>query len=352
MHYYSPDDTQLKQRSMRFIRRMFAMRQLGTFLCFFPFLSVLSELNRGLWLAILLGLNAFVWPIIAWMLSHSSWDPTATERRNLTIDAAFGGIWVALMGISPVPSFVIMAVLASDRYAAGGWPQLKPAIAAFLLAFIPAWSVAGMPLVTTFSTRTVWLTLPLATCYMLVLSAVSYQLTLTLRRKNRELERISLMDPSLKIPNRRLFDRRLESEYLRTQRGDGHAWLMLLDVDNFKQVNDRFGHEAGDYLLAEISMLLRTEVGIRDIPARFGGDELGVIVRDADSNTIVMLAAALKEKIAQIRLPASPHFQCSVSIGIAPAGSADSIHQWLRHADQALYNVKRTGRDGIHLWNP
>ncbi|MEN5017298.1 diguanylate cyclase [Erwinia sp. Eh17-17] len=352
MHYYSPDDTQLKQRSVRFIRRMFAMRQLGTFLCFFPFLSVLTELDRGLWLAILLAINAFIWPVIAWILAHSSRDPTNTERRNLTVDAAFGGVWVALMGLSPVPSFIIMAVLASDRYAAGGWPQLKSAIAAFLLAFIPVWSVAGMPLVSTFSTRTVWLTLPLATCYMLVLSAVSYQLTLTLRRKNRELERISLMDPSLKIPNRRLFDRRLESEYLRTQRGDSHAWLMLLDVDNFKQVNDRFGHEAGDYLLAEISRLLRNEVGTRDIPARFGGDELGVIVRDADHNSIVILAATLKEKIAQIRLPAAPDFQCSVSVGIAPAGTADSIHQWLRNADQALYNVKRTGRDGIHLWNP
>lgn len=352
MHYYSPDDRQLKQRSVRFIRRMFAMRQLGTFLCFFPILSVLLELGRGMWLTILLSINAFIWPVVAWILAHSSSDPTATERRNLTIDAAFGGVWVALMGISPLPSLIIMAVLASDRYAAGGWAQLRPALAAFLLAFIPTWSVAGMPLQLTFSTRAVWLSLPLATCYMMVLSAVSYQLTLSLRRKNRELERISLMDPSLKIPNRRLFDRRLESEYLRTQRGDSHAWLLLLDVDNFKQVNDRFGHEAGDYLLAEISMLLRTEVGIRDIPARFGGDELGVIVRDADSNSIVILAAALKEKIAQIQLPASPNFQCSVSIGIAPAAKADSIHQWLRNADQALYNVKRTGRDGIQLWQP
>lgn len=352
MHYYSPDDSLLKQRSLRFIRRMFAMRQLGTFLCFFPILSVLTERDRGLWVAILLGINAFVWPVIAWVLAHSSGAPTNVERRNLTIDAAFGGIWVALMGISPLPSLIIMAVLASDRYAAGGWPQLRSAIVAFLLAFIPAWSIIGMPLQLTFSTRTVWLTLPLATCYMLVLSAVSYQLTLSLRRKNRELERISLMDPSLKIPNRRLFDRRLESEYLRTQRGDSHAWLMLLDVDNFKQVNDSFGHEAGDYLLAEISMLLRNEVGIRDIPARFGGDELGIIVRDADNNSIVMLAAALREKIADIILPASPDFQCSVSIGIAPAANADSIHQWLRHADQALYNVKRTGRDGIRVWQP
>lgn len=352
MHYYSPDDTQLKQRSMRFIRRMFAMRQLGTFLCFFPFQSVLTELHRSLWLTLLLSINAFIWPVIAWILARSSGDPTHTERRNLTIDAAFGGVWVALMAVSPMPSLIIMAVLASDRYAAGGWVQLKPAMAAFMLAFIPTWIVIGMPLQVTFSTRTVWLTLPLATCYMLVLSAVSYQLTLSLRRKNRELERISLMDPSLKIPNRRLFDRRLESEYLRTQRGDSHAWLLLLDVDNFKQVNDRFGHEAGDYLLAEISMMLRTEVGIRDIPARFGGDELGVIVRDADSNSIVILAAALKEKIAGIELPASPNFQCSVSIGIAAAASADSIHQWLRNADQALYSVKRTGRDGIQLWQP
>lgn len=328
------------------------MRQLGTILCFYPILSVLMESGRGLIPCALLFINAFIWPYAAWRIALASEDPTGRERTSLTLDAAFGGAWVAMMAVSPLPSFVIMAVLVADRYAAGGWAQLIAALRAFLIAFMLVWTLEGTPLTISFSMRTVWLTLPLATFYLLALSVVSYNLTLSLRMKNRELERIALMDPGLKIPNRRLFERRLESEFLRTRRGESAAYLMLIDVDHFKAVNDSFGHEAGDFLLAEISALLRDGVGLEDIPARFGGDELCVIVRDAQDAGIVALAQTLKARIAELRLPASADFFCTVSIGIAPASQADSIHHWLRHADDALYQVKRGGRNGVHLWQP
>lgn len=352
MNYYSPDDNHLKRRSVRFVRRMFLMRQLGTILCFFPILSVLMEMDRSLELCGLLFTNAFIWPWIAWRLALYAEDSTATERRNLTLDAAFGGAWVALMGMSPMPSFIIMAVLASDRYAAGGGAQLIAALQAFFCTFMLVWLVDGIGFRFTFSMQTVWLTLPLATVYMLALSVASYNLTWQLRKRNRELERIALMDPGLEIPNRRLFERRLESEFLSTRRGDSSAYLLLIDVDNFKAVNDTWGHEAGDFLLAEISALLRNYVGIQDIPARFGGDELGVIVHHASDESVVLLAERLKEKIAQLRLPAAPDFSCSVSIGIASAASAESLGYWLRHADEALYEVKRAGRNGVRLWQP
>lgn len=328
------------------------MRQLGTILCFYPILSVLMESGCGPIPCALLFINAFAWPYAAWRIALASDDPTGRERTSLTLDAAFGGVWVAMMALSPVPSFIIMAILIADRYAAGGWAQLVAALQAFFVAFVLVWGLKGMPLTMSFSTRTVWLTLPLATFYMLALSVVSYNLTLSLRLKNRELERIALMDPGLKIPNRRLFERRLESEFLRTRRGESAAWLMLIDVDHFKAVNDSFGHEAGDFLLAEISALLRDSVGLEDIPARFGGDELCVIVRDAQDASILALAQTLKARIAQLRLPASADFSCTVSIGIAAASQADSIHHWLRHADDALYQVKRSGRNGVHLWRP
>ncbi|KTS73641.1 diguanylate cyclase [Pantoea stewartii] len=350
MTYYSPDDNHLKMRSTRFVRRMFAMRQLGTILCAMPIASVLVEQGHGISIFALLIGNVILWPSLAYRLAASARDSTARERINLTLDAAFGGIWVALLALSPMPCFVIMAVLISDRYAAGGWPQLLSAFQSFLFAFLLVWTLEGAPVSMTFSLRTAWLTLPLATFYMLALSVVSHNLTYMLRQKNRELERIALMDPGLQIPNRRLFERRLESEFLRTRRGDSKAYLILIDVDHFKHVNDTYGHEAGDFLLAEISGLLRDSVGMKDTPARFGGDELGVIVRDADDAGIVKLAEHIQWRITQLRLPASPDFTCSVSIGIACAEKASSIHEWLRRADEALYDVKRSGRNGLKLW--
>lgn len=352
MNYYSPDDSHLKRRSERFVRRMFIMRQLGTILCFFPILSVLMEMHRSAAFCGVLFVNAFIWPWLAWRRAERADDPTGTERHNLTLDAAFGGIWIGLMALSPLPSFIIMAVLASDRYAAGGPAQLLAAMRAILCAFMMVWLADGAHVQLAFSTQTVWLTLPLATCYMLVLSVTSYNLTWQLRKRNRELERVALMDPGLEIPNRRLFERRLESEFLSTRRGESAGYLLLMDLDHFKTVNDSWGHEAGDFLLAEISALLRNHVGLQDIPARFGGDELGVIVHHASDESVVALAERLQRKIAQVRLPASAEFRCSVSIGIAPAVNAESLRHWLRHADEALYEVKRAGRNGVRLWQP
>ncbi|RVU72113.1 sensor domain-containing diguanylate cyclase [Pantoea dispersa] len=350
MPYYSPENSHLAQRSARFVRRMFMMRQLGTTLCFFPILSVLMEMDRGLTFTILLSVNAFIWPWLAYRRALRANDATTTEKQNLILDAAFGGIWVALMALSPFPSFIIMAVLASDRYAAGGSAQFIASVRAFVCAFGVVWLMNGPELNMTFSMRTVWLSIPLSTCYLLALSVTSYNLTWRLRQRNRELERIALMDPGLEIPNRRMFERCLEKAFLSSRRGGSSGYLMLLDIDNFKAVNDNWGHEAGDFLLAEISAVLRQHAGMQDTPARFGGDELGVILYHASNESAVAMARSLQDKILQIRLPASDDFRCTVSIGIASATEAETINQWFHNADEALYEVKRAGRNGVRLW--
>ena len=352
MYHYSPDHSQLKARSDRFVQRMFIMRQLGTALCFPPILSVLLELHISGILCILLSINAFIWPLLARYIALGSADPVTRERHNLLLDAAFAGFWIALMGISPMPSLVVLSILASDFYAIGGWAHLRSTLKIFLLTAIPVWIFNGMPFHMDFSTRTAWLTLPLAAGYMFALSIVSYKLSLTLRRKNRELDRLSLMDPGLEIPNRRLFDRRLESEYWHTKRGECQSWLLLLDVDNFKVINDTFGHEMGDFLLAEISSYLRHKARVQDTPARFGGDELGMLVHNATEEGVLMMARSLQQQVARLRLPVLTPHQCTISIGIAAASDAKDPQQWLSHADQALYRVKRSGRNDVKLWRP
>jgi len=350
MTYYSPDKAHLKLRSQRFVRRMFIMRQLGTVLCFVPILSVLHDYGYGMLCIVPLAANAFVWPWIACLRATRSSDSASAEKENLTVDAFFGGVWVALMEMSPFPSCVIIAVLASDRYAAGGMTQLKAAIKAFLCAFLPVWLMKGAAVNLTLSPRTVWFTLPLATLYILALSIASYNLTLKLRKRNHELERIALMDPELGIPNRRMFGRHLENEYLSTNRGDSSGYLLLIDLDYFKSVNDTWGHEAGDFLLGQISRMLRNYIGYKDVPARFGGDELGVIVHNATDTSVMVMARRLQRRIGEIRLPASAEFRCTASIGIASAAGAGSIYDWISHADEALYAVKRSGRNGERLW--
>lgn len=352
MPYYTPNAGHLKWRSQQFVCRMFFMRQLGTALCFLPISSVFVDEGRGAILNSLLFLNAFLWPWLAYRRAINASDSTMTERQNLSFDAAFGGIWLALMAMSPFPSFIIMAVLASDRYAAGGAPQLIASIRAFLIAFILVWSVEGFKINLSFSMRTACLSIPLATLYTMALSITSYNMTRHLRRRNQELERVALMDPILEIPNRRMFKMRLDNEFLSTHQGESSGYLLLMDVDRFKSVNDTWGHEAGDILLKEISEVLRNHIRFQDIPARLGGDELGVILHHASQISAIELARKLQDKIACIKLSFSPDFRCTVSIGIASASEAESVDQWLRHADEALYEVKRSGRNGIKLSKP
>lgn len=349
MPWLSTDDEYLRIRSLRFVRRMFFMRQLGTFLCFLPILSVLLEQAASDLTLLLLTLNAFLWPAIAYMASVKSRDLVKVEQLSLTIDTLWGGIWVAIMGISPIPSLIILAIQISDRYAAGGWKQLRPALFAFFVAFFITWAICGYPIRLTFSAQTVWLSVPLATVYLVALSILSRHLTVRLRNKTRELERVALLDPRLHIPNRRLFEQRLASTLLQTQRGTISAYLVLLDVDDFKQVNDNYGHEAGDFLLAEVSEAIRDVISSKDVPARFGGDELAVIVYDSNERDVAQLARQVIARVESIRLPSDEVYRCTISMGIAAAKSASSSSEWLRNADHALYDIKRNGKNGFSI---
>jgi len=350
MPYIKTDEAILLERSKRYVHRIFLMRQTGTILCFLSISSVLHYLNYSLFVYILLGINAFIWPTVAYVYAKSKQDAVKTTNMSLVVDAALGGIWVAVMGISPFPSLIMVAILISDRYAAGGWVILKPSLMAMLVSCLVMWVLLGFHVNVDFDSRIVWCSLPLATLYIMFLSVLTRNLAVQLIHKNREFERIALMDPRLHIPNRRLFEQRLSSIFIQTQRNGTHAHLMLLDVDDFKYINDTYGHEAGDYFLAEISSILRHFIGPKDTPARFGGDELAIIVVDRSNDEILILAENIAACIKNIRLQSDEHFSASISIGIASVETAQTVSEWFGLADKALYFVKRNGRDGIQIY--
>ncbi|ENV54003.1 MULTISPECIES: sensor domain-containing diguanylate cyclase [Acinetobacter] len=350
MPYIKTEETILFTRSKRYVFRIFVMRQIGTILCFFSIFSVLYYLNYHEIIYVLLALNAFVWPIAAYLYAKNKKDGVRTTNISLIVDAALGGMWVAIMKISPLPSLIMVAILVSDRFAAGGWQILRPSLIAMLGIFLIFWSFTGFQVNLSFNEMMVWSSLPLATIYLISLSILTRKLAVQLIQKNREFERIALMDPRLHIPNRRLFEQRLSSIFMQTQRNASSAHLILLDVDHFKKINDTYGHEAGDYFLAEMSSILRELIGPKDTPARFGGDELAIIVVDQSNEEIILLARRIKNSIQQIRLQSDPEFSTTVSIGIASAETVDTVSAWFALADKALYQVKRNGRNGFHLY--
>lgn len=349
MPYLIENEELLRERNKRYVVRVFILRQLGTILCFLSFYSVISMLSYRIWAWLLLALNAFFWPILAFYLATNAKDSVKAEKYSLIIDTFLGGIWIALMELNPLPSLILVSIFIADRYAAGGWKLLRSSMLVLMSSLLCVWTLLGFPVNLSITPKIVWFTLPLATIYMIALSIVSRKLSMSLSKKNREIEKIAMIDPQLQIPNRRFFEQHLVSTFVKVQRGRCVAHLILLDVDNFKEVNDTYGHETGDYVLIEISNILKESIQVKDIPARYGGDELAIIAFNYDDQHVVNLAHQICQKVQRLSIPRDHQFKITISVGIAPAQGCGSTLQWLEHADKALYRVKREGRNGVNF---
>lgn len=161
------------------------------------------------------------------------------------------------------------------------------------------------------------------------------------------LERIAYLahhDGLTGLPNRALFHDRLEGALTRVRRGQGCA-VLLIDLDRFKEVNDTFGHPAGDLLLSQVASRLQAVVGETDTLARLGGDEFAVILSDADEpQKAVALAERIISAVELAFMVDGQPVQISASVGIAMAPSDGLVAKALvKAADIALYRAKADG---------
>jgi diguanylate cyclase (GGDEF)-like protein len=332
----------------RFVRRMYLMRILGTFLCFLPIFSVLVERQQPLFLMILLGVNAFIWPTVAFLRARRAPIPRQVEEQNLLIDAAVGGFWIAMMACNPLPSVTIATILLTDRLSAGGMPLMRKAAGMLLAGFAVSWALTGMPFEAFVSQRTMLATLPLISVYVLALSLLTDNIAVKLRIKSQELERIAMLDPLLDIANRRLLEQRIDWELIRLKQHCGHSLLMFIDLDNFKEVNDRFGHKVGDVMLKTVSQIMQMATRPTDTPARLGGDEFVILLPDTSLEEGRSIAQRIIDATAVVIERPDIQQTLTLSIGIANARpEMFEVADWLSAADSALYEAKRRGKNQI-----
>jgi len=332
----------------RFVRRMYLMRILGTFLCFLPIFSVLVERQQPLFLMILLGVNAFIWPTVAFLRARRAPIPRQVEEQNLLIDAAVGGFWIAMMACNPLPSVTIATILLTDRLSAGGMPLMRKAAGMLLTGFAVSWALTGMPFEAFVSQRTMLATLPLISVYVLALSLLTDTIAVKLRIKSQELERIAMLDPLLDIANRRLLEQRIDWELIRLKQHCGHSLLMFIDLDNFKEVNDRFGHKVGDVMLKTVSQIMQMATRPTDTPARLGGDEFVILLPDTSLEEGRSIAQRIMDATAVVIERPDIQQTLTLSIGIANAQpEMFEVADWLSAADSALYEAKRRGKNQI-----
>jgi diguanylate cyclase (GGDEF)-like protein len=171
---------------------------------------------------------------------------------------------------------------------------------------------------------------------------------------NRQLELLAMKDALTGLANRRCFDESLAMEARRAKRDGTTLALLMIDIDHFKLFNDSLGHVAGDACLQTVGRIF--EACVRrpsDLVARYGGEEMGVIMPDTNGEGAAVVAQLILDRLqhANIAHKASPFGRVSVSIGIATASGAqlDDLHRVIEAADQALYNAKAGGRNQFVL---
>jgi diguanylate cyclase (GGDEF)-like protein len=178
---------------------------------------------------------------------------------------------------------------------------------------------------------------------------------LTLERLNGELEALASEDGLTGLCNRRKFDATLNLEFVRAVRNRSSLALIMIDVDRFKQFNDRYGHPAGDECLKKIAGVLKDTPGrVSDMAARYGGEELAVLLPETDAVGAHTIAERIRIEIEALAIPhaANPGGVVTVSAGVSalrPTLHESNPRMLVQEADEALYEAKAQGRNRVSL---
>jgi diguanylate cyclase (GGDEF)-like protein len=172
----------------------------------------------------------------------------------------------------------------------------------------------------------------------------------TIQYKQQQVEHMATHDQLTGLLNRRKFEQRFEEEFDRAQRYEEKLTLLMIDLDHFKDVNDTFGHQAGDNVLSTTGEIIRSETRISDVGSRYGGEEFCVILTETSMKGASKTAERLRNKLSERQFTNNDgdEFTVTCSIGMAELDQTYSeTEELLRDADEALYEAKETGRDQI-----
>ncbi len=167
-----------------------------------------------------------------------------------------------------------------------------------------------------------------------------------LKVKNRMLEQLSTTDRLTRLYNRLYLEQAFEEQLKRVEQVKGYSFsLLLIDIDHFKLINDRYGHDIGDAVLADFAAVLKGSSREQDIIARWGGEEFMLVCPDTRLKDATAQAESLLYSIRQHRFARVG--KCTASIGVASWQQGDTHQSLCRRADQALYRAKGQGRDQV-----
>lgn len=334
-------------------RKIYPLRVFGMGLGGLLVSSVLYEQQAGWPLWAVMVLTCLLWPHLALLHARLARDPHRAESRNLLIDSAIAGAWVPLMHFCLLPSVLLVMVTTFDKISTG-------------IRGLWLWSLPG--LVGTAVLLTVWLrpvpqwdasllvvlcSLPLLIAHTLAVSMSSHRLIRTVARQNHLLEELRRLDAHTGLLGREPWMQMAVECHEAFRAGNQPACLMMIDIDHFKTVNDRFGHTAGDEVIRAVGLILRQSIRPSDFAGRYGGDEFAVVCPQTRLDDALAIADRIKTRIEAIRVRHVPDLHVSCSIGVAMLGPQHAdVRDWINEADAALYQSKDGGRNQVQVLAP
>ena len=335
-----------RARGYRFVRRIYRLRTVGLALGALCVASVLRmhDVSMGWW--ILLFIDGFVWPHAAMMIAMRSDNPRGAEVRNLAVDSLMGGLWVAVMQFNLLPSLLLVTMLSVDKVGTRRLKSLVRAMALMGAACAATSAAMGFPVQLDTPMSVIWACVPFLVIYPLAVTGVTNSLAQRITLQNRLLEELGRTDGLTGLANRRRCFAVAEAEFARHLRVGRPAVLMVVDVDRFKDINDRYGHPVGDDVLCDVARVLRECTRTIDTAARYGGDEFVVVMPETKLAGAEEVARRIRVRLAKLIFEEALDCRCTVSIGAAEAGpDMADVDAWITSADSALYRAKELGRD-------
>ena len=168
----------------------------------------------------------------------------------------------------------------------------------------------------------------------------------------KHLEHLSITDPLSDLKNRREFIRIGKQLITLYQENKVNITLMMIDIDYFKRINDKYGHLEGDKVIQSISDMLKKSFRSTDLVSRFGGEEFAVILNNVQEKEAVKMAEELRKKVETEKfVDLEVDFSVTMSIGIAGIEEKDDLKSLIKKADKSLYSAKDTGRNKVVTWS-
>jgi diguanylate cyclase (GGDEF)-like protein len=175
-----------------------------------------------------------------------------------------------------------------------------------------------------------------------------------LTHQRQEVERQAVRDPLTGLYNRRMLEERLNDEFDRAKRYQRPLSLLMIDIDNFKQVNDVYGHDWGDAVLQKIAQRLREKTRKSDIPVRYGGDEFVMVLPETTLRGALHAAEKIRQETKSVVFDPGPSYAAfSVTVSIGAASTSEKMYtdwrEMLKDADVGAYRAKTTGKDSVKV---